>query len=156
MYLFQDYFFDFESGNRGNSRDIIFYEYSPLKLEKQKDLFLRKTSLDLDEILKSYPKEWDLLIGETSIDMVPDEEISDFSNLGVNCCMLRDGSWVNPDTNRWENSKKYYLKNFNDFKDEFQKKILYYMPSVKKEIERLKLANGNSKSIRNKELYNNL
>jgi hypothetical protein len=139
MYLFKYNFFDFESGHRGNTSDFIFRDFSPFKDKEKIKYFSRKSGLNLNKILIEYPDEWDTLLGESSsIDLRIDTEIGNFTKLGVNHNLSKDGIWVNDYTDKPEEPVEYYLKNFNDFQPAFQSTILTYMPTVKKAIESMK------------------
>jgi len=135
VYLFENYFFDFESGSRGNTKDLIMHHYSPLSPKEQIKFLSRKTEFNVANIIKTHPAEWEHLLLELD-DFYLDIELQRFSQLGLNPIILTDGTWVNQETYKHEIPKEYYFNNFNNFDSSFQQTILRYMPSVKKEIEK--------------------
>jgi hypothetical protein len=66
------------------------------------------------------------------IDLRIDEELACFTKLGLNSTVLSNGTWIHNDTGKWEEPLEYYSREFEYFKPEFQKKIIYYMPTIRK------------------------
>ncbi|MGV8162456.1 MAG: hypothetical protein ACP5N2_03960 [Candidatus Nanoarchaeia archaeon] len=137
VYLFDCYFFDFSSGKSGNTKDLIFLDYSHLSKKDQMAFFSSKTGLNLKKILNSYLDEWGSLLDDTNdTNLNIDFELANFSELGINPKLLNNGEWVNSHTGKYEDVKEYYLREFDICDQKFQQQILHYMPSVKREIEK--------------------
>jgi hypothetical protein len=159
MYMFDECFFDFETGQRGTTVEFLYellYHNSDMSIGEKIRYVSEKTGIDIIKTVRKFPKySINELVDElVSIRhqfsyVIPDKEISHFTKLGINSCLLSDGTWINPDTKKTENPIEYYLKNFNDFEPGFRSEILSYMPSIKKAIE----AQSSSSPSTNNQLY---